>query len=126
MKKLTLLALALAVSIGTAVSAHAASLVAGWDFSQYLSGGHVLSVDGVNLSNTLAANYSSLDPTFPHERDVDGSRAPPLIDRELVGHQFVAGGAPMWVRERPDVDENSLTTAVRRDESEALIILPGG
>ena len=63
MMKLKHLALAVAVSAASAPSAHAA-LVAGWDFSQYLSGGQILSTDGVTLSDTLAANYSSLDPTF--------------------------------------------------------------
>jgi hypothetical protein len=64
MMKLKHLTLALAISCTSAFSAQAASLVAGWDFSQYLSGGQVLSTDGSTLSNTLAANYSSLDPTF--------------------------------------------------------------
>jgi hypothetical protein len=41
-----------------------AATIAGWDFSQYLSGGGFLSIDGVTLTNTLDANYSNLDPTF--------------------------------------------------------------
>ncbi|RPI60277.1 MAG: PEP-CTERM sorting domain-containing protein [Lysobacterales bacterium] len=63
MNKLENLAAALSVA-AIATSAQAASLVAGWDFSQYLSGGLILSTDGATLSQTLAPNYSSLDPTF--------------------------------------------------------------
>lgn len=51
-----------AVSLGAGGAAHAASLVAGWDFSQYV--GEVLSVDGATFADTLDANYSDLDPTF--------------------------------------------------------------
>lgn len=40
-----------------------ATMVAGWDFSQYLGDGALI-VDGANLTNTLSANYSNLDPTF--------------------------------------------------------------
>jgi hypothetical protein len=46
-----------------APGASQAYVVAGWDFSQYL-GDSFLSIDGVNGTSTLAANYSSLDPTF--------------------------------------------------------------
>jgi hypothetical protein len=39
-------------------------LVAGWDFSQYDNDPLSLSIDGgTTLTNTLAANYSDLDPT---------------------------------------------------------------
>jgi hypothetical protein len=41
-----------------------ASTIAGWDFSQYLSGGGFLSIDGATQTNTLDSNYSNLDPTF--------------------------------------------------------------
>lgn len=41
-------------------SAQASSLTAGWDFSQYLAG--FLSTDGATFTDTLSANYSSLDP----------------------------------------------------------------
>ena len=40
-----------------------ATMVAGWDFSQYLGDG-LLSVDGATYTDTLSANYSNLDPTF--------------------------------------------------------------
>lgn len=64
MLKLKHLAVAAAASALLAASAQA-SLVAGWDFSQYESGGGVLATDGNGmLANTLSANYSSLDPTF--------------------------------------------------------------
>jgi hypothetical protein len=36
--------------------------VAGWDFSQWAGSG-LLSTDNASLTNTLAANYSNLDPT---------------------------------------------------------------
>lgn len=39
-----------------------AALIAGWDFSQYAVEGFV-SLDGATLSNTLDANFSSLDTT---------------------------------------------------------------
>jgi hypothetical protein len=39
-----------------------ALLVAGWDHSQYL-GDALLSIDGATFTDTLGANYSSLDPT---------------------------------------------------------------
>jgi len=41
--------------------AHAA-LIAGWDFSQYVSSGE-LSIDGATYTNVLSANYSNLDLT---------------------------------------------------------------
>jgi hypothetical protein len=39
-----------------------AETVAGWDFSQYFTDG-VRSTNGLSTTNTLDANYSSLDPT---------------------------------------------------------------
>jgi hypothetical protein len=52
------------VTVAAFVSAPAqATMVAGWDFSQYLSDS-VLSVDGAVYTDTLSANYSNLDPTF--------------------------------------------------------------
>ncbi len=39
-----------------------ATMIAGWDFSQYLAPA-ALTIDGVEGTNTLAANYSDLDPT---------------------------------------------------------------
>jgi hypothetical protein len=62
MRTRTLLA-SIALSALTAGSAQAAT-IAGWDFSQYLSGGGFLSIDGATLTNALSANYSNLDPTF--------------------------------------------------------------
>lgn len=58
--KSTLLAIvaAAAVTLGTAGAAHA-TLVAGWDHSQYF-GDALLSVDGATYTDTLPANYSSL------------------------------------------------------------------
>ncbi len=50
---------ALALVAGAAQSA----TIAGWDFSQYLGAG-ALTIDGSTGANTLAANYSNLDPTF--------------------------------------------------------------
>lgn len=52
--------LALSASISTTAQA---VMIAGWDFSQYYGPGE-LSVDGATYTNTLAANYSNLDPTF--------------------------------------------------------------
>jgi hypothetical protein len=64
MSKLNRIAAATAVILGLAASADAA-VIAGWDFSQYESGGGALATDGnSSLANTLSANYSNLDPTF--------------------------------------------------------------
>jgi hypothetical protein len=52
---------ALGISVLTAGAAHA-TMVAGWDFSQYL-GPAVLTIDGATGANVLSANYSNLDPT---------------------------------------------------------------
>jgi hypothetical protein len=46
-----------------AVSSARAVLIAGWDFSQYLGDG-IGSTNGSTLTETLSANYSSLDTTF--------------------------------------------------------------
>ncbi len=47
-----------AMTVLMAGPAHA-TLIAGWDFSQYISGGGFLSIDGQTLTNTLAANYAT-------------------------------------------------------------------
>lgn len=52
----------LVASLALAGAAHA-SLIAGWDFSQYLGAG-ALTIDGASGADTLSANYSNLDPTF--------------------------------------------------------------
>jgi hypothetical protein len=62
MKKLLLIASALALSASAAGSARAA-LIAGWDHSPWAISGF-LSLDGATLTDTLAASYSDLDPTF--------------------------------------------------------------
>ena len=54
--------LALSVAIGGSAQA-GPIMVAGWDFSQYFGDG-VLSTNGADYTNSLAANYSNLDPTF--------------------------------------------------------------
>jgi hypothetical protein len=54
--------LSMAVSASIAGSSQA-FLAAGWDFSQY-SGDALLSIDAINFTTTLSANYSDLDPTF--------------------------------------------------------------
>ena len=51
----------LGISVLSAGAANATT-VAGWDFSQYLAPG-ALTIDGVNGTNVLNANYSNLDPT---------------------------------------------------------------
>ena len=61
--KLRHLATATALSFCAALSAQAA-VVSGWDFSQWISGGGLLSIDNATLQNTLRANYSNLDGTF--------------------------------------------------------------
>jgi len=60
--KLLIASMALALSTSVAGSARAV-MIAGWDFSQYAIDGFI-TVDGENLTDTLPANYSSLDPTF--------------------------------------------------------------
>ena len=50
--------------VGLVASSAQATMVAGWDFSQY-AGDSFMSVDGGgSFTNTLDANYSDLDPTF--------------------------------------------------------------
>jgi hypothetical protein len=61
MRTSKLLTVALAFTFAIAAQANAASMVAGWDFSQYL-GPAFLSTDGATLATTLSANYSDLDP----------------------------------------------------------------
>ncbi len=53
----------LGLSIALATSAQAASLVAGWDFSQYVAE-NTLSIDNATFTTTLGANYSALDASF--------------------------------------------------------------
>lgn len=58
------LALAAAAALGLSLvagSAQAASMVAGWDFTQYF-GSTFLSTDGATAATTLDANYSDFDP----------------------------------------------------------------
>jgi hypothetical protein len=50
-----------AIALVALASPARATVIAGWDFSQYRGTG-LLSTDGVSFTNTLAANYSSLDP----------------------------------------------------------------
>ncbi|HEY8123785.1 MAG TPA: PEP-CTERM sorting domain-containing protein [Myxococcota bacterium] len=63
MRKLTLTIAAVALSLAYSMSAQAASLVAGWDFSQYYADS-VHSIDGGNSAapSDIRANYSSFDP----------------------------------------------------------------
>jgi hypothetical protein len=58
-----LVSLALAALLPASASAQA-SLVAGWDFSQYAGDGFMSVDDGASFTNVLSANYSDLDPTF--------------------------------------------------------------
>jgi hypothetical protein len=52
----------IAASVLALAAGAQATMVAGWDFSQYRGPG-LLSTDGATYSNTLDANYSDLDPT---------------------------------------------------------------
>ncbi len=62
--KSTVLASVLAIGLSAlAGSAQAATMVAGWDFSQYFGSGF-LTIDAANPASSLTANYSDLDPTF--------------------------------------------------------------
>jgi hypothetical protein len=60
------------------------------------------------------------------EPDVACARAAPLVKRQLVYHQITLGRPPGTSRERVDVQEDSLTTKARRDESETLAVSPLG
>ncbi len=62
-RKPRLLAFALAAVLVMVAGGAQAALFAGWDFSQFRGAGFP-STDGVSNTTTLAANYSSLDPTF--------------------------------------------------------------
>jgi hypothetical protein len=60
----TLIASIASVVVSALVAGPAqATLIAGWDFSQWAAPGQ-LTTDGSNPANALDANYSSLDPTF--------------------------------------------------------------
>ena len=56
----TLTPLAMAALVGSAADA---TMIAGWDFSQYFDTG-ALSTDGADFTATLDSNYSDLDPSF--------------------------------------------------------------
>ena len=58
-----LIPLALA-AFGASSGSAQASLVAGWDFSQYAGDGFMSIDGGSTFTSTLSANYSDLDPTF--------------------------------------------------------------
>jgi hypothetical protein len=53
--------LALAALVGSSAQA---SMIAGWDFSQYFGDGFMSIDQGASFTDTLDANYSDLDPTF--------------------------------------------------------------
>jgi hypothetical protein len=57
----SLTALALAAFVGSSAEA---TMVAGWDFSQYAGDSFMSTDGGGSFTNTLDANYSDLDPTF--------------------------------------------------------------
>lgn len=52
-----------AALVATPAAAQDETMIAGWDFSQYVGDG-LLSIDGATFTTTLPANYSNLDPTF--------------------------------------------------------------
>src|SRR5262245_6386669 len=86
---------ALAAAVFATGSARAA-LVAGWDFSQFLAPG-ALTIDGANGANTLAANYSALDPTGNAGAEsaaygtlfFDGTNGSTFVDPFGAGPQFI-------------------------------------
>jgi hypothetical protein len=57
----SLAALALAAFAGSSAEA---TMIAGWDFSQYAGDGFMSVDGGGSFTDTLDANYSDLDPTF--------------------------------------------------------------
>jgi hypothetical protein len=64
MKTVRLLTVLAAAALVPASALAQASMVAGWDFSQYLGDGFLSIDDGSTFTNVLSANYSDLDPTF--------------------------------------------------------------
>jgi hypothetical protein len=52
------------MAAGLVASSAQATMVAGWDFSQYAGDGFMSTDGGGSFTNTLDANYSDLDPTF--------------------------------------------------------------
>ncbi len=89
---------AAAVSLLT-VSAAQASVIAGWDFSQYFTT-NVLSVDGSTFTDTLSANYSNFDPTSNAGAEsaafgtmyVDGTNGSTDVDEGAAGAAWVPTG----------------------------------
>ncbi len=62
--KAKLVAIATVTSVVLAASAAQATVIAGWDFSQYAVPNVLTADGGATFSDTLDANYSSFDPTF--------------------------------------------------------------
>jgi hypothetical protein len=89
-------ALLIAAALMIASPARAA-LIAGWDFSQYFSAG-LLSTDGATFTDTLDANYSSLDPTGNAGAEsaafgtmfMDGTNGSSDVDEASAGAAFTA------------------------------------
>jgi hypothetical protein len=62
MKRTVLIAWIASLAASAVAGSAQATMIAGWDFSQYFGDG-LLSVDGATFTDTLDANYSDLDPT---------------------------------------------------------------
>ncbi len=76
-----------------------ATLVAGWDFSQF-AGDNALTTDGATGADTLPANYSNLDPSFSAGAQsaaygtmfINGANGSTAVDPFSAAPQFVPVG----------------------------------
>jgi len=82
---------AIAAAIASMSGDAQAATIAGWDISQWMQSG-ILSTDGISLSNTLAANYSNLDPT--DNAGVESAQFGTLYFNGQFGSSDVAPGSP--------------------------------
>jgi hypothetical protein len=90
--------LALAALVGSSAQA---TMIAGWDFSQYAGDGFMSVDGGGSFTNTLDANYSDLDPTFGAGAEsaafgtmyVDGSFGSTQVDAGSGTEQFLPSAA---------------------------------
>lgn len=109
--KLIVLAAALAGSTLMAAAA-SADLIAGWDFSQYRVDG-ALTLDGSTFTDSLPANYSSLDPTNNAGAEsaafgtfhIDGTNGSTNVDETSVSAAVVPtaavpGGQPVTANQK--------------------------
>lgn len=125
----SLTSLALAALVGNSAQA---TMIAGWDFSQYLGDGFMSTDGGNSFTNTLSANYSDLDPSFGAGAEsaafgtmfANGSFGSTNVDAGSGNEQFVpsasVGGSLVSNRTAPGgVDFDSFTVLLSEGQTSA-------